>query len=100
MPAADVGLELLQAYKRKRSQNPTLDRATLFKYLLWDRFEGRMVLDSELEAMARASANLYELSLAVLFRERPHMDGPGQRDVAEKELARFFKQNAPDQITS
>lgn len=97
MPAADIGLELLNAYKVKRRQNPLADRATLFKYLLWDRFQGKMILDAEIEDMAAEAANLSELALAVLMRERPHLDSPETRQSAARELERFFRLNAPDQ---
>lgn len=96
----NTALELIKAYKEKRARNPQADRRTLFKYLLWDRFEGRMVMDSELDAMAGQSSCLYDLTLKVVSRERPTLASPTTRPALEKELQRFFQLNAPDQLPS
>ncbi|WP_022662695.1 hypothetical protein [Paucidesulfovibrio longus] len=94
----DTALALIKAYKEKRARNPGAGRRTLFKYLLWDRFEGRMIMDSELDEMAAQSSNLYELTLKVVERERPALASPATRPALEKELLRFFQLNAPDQL--
>ncbi|MGE4293691.1 MAG: hypothetical protein AB7E32_15950 [Desulfovibrio sp.] len=96
----DTALELIRAYKEKRARNPQAGRRTLFKYLLWDRFEGRMIMDSELEEMAEQCSTLYELTLKVVERERPALASPATRPALEKELLRFFQLNAPDQLPS
>ena len=96
MPAPDTALELITAYRLKRARNPLADRATLYKYLLWDRFSGRMVLDAELDEMARDAGNLLELTLRVIGREKPGLAAGSLRQPLERELRRFFELNAPD----
>ncbi len=72
----DTAMQILSAYKLKQKQNPVADRATLFKYILWDRFSGKMISDSELNGVAADSASLSELAYAVLVREnRPWPKG-------------------------
>lgn len=93
-----IAREILDAYERKRRKDPSADRATLYKHLLWDRFQGRMILDEELEDMARNSANLLELTLRVLEREKPNVLARGLRGSVEHELNLFFKLNAPGEL--
>ncbi|MEF2145902.1 MAG: hypothetical protein V3573_10685 [Desulfovibrionaceae bacterium] len=94
----DTALELIRAYKDKRARNPMADRRTLYKYLLWDRFQGRMIMDSEIETMASETCSLYELTLKVVERERPALASPATRKALERELTRFFRLNAPDHL--
>ena len=92
----DTALALIAAYRAKRKSNPDLDRATLYKYVLWDRFQGAMILDREIDEMAGAAESVYELAVMVALHERPQLAEPGLRATLEKELARFFDLNAPD----
>lgn len=95
MPAT-VALDILNAYKLKRTQNPAADRNTLFKYLLWDRFKGKMIMDSELDEMAASSNTLSELTLKVLVREKPAMAGGRLEQDAKKAIDQFFSMNFPE----
>ena len=92
----DTAMEILSAYRRKRDQNPTADRTTLFKYVLWDRFSGRLVADSELADMAAASATLSELAFNVLKRERPAMAEGRLEQSARDAIRTYFRMNYPD----
>jgi len=96
MPAT-TALELLTAYKLKVRQNPAADRATLFKYLLWDRFKGKMIMDAELNEMATSSSNLSELSFKVLSREKPSMVAGKLGSDAQTAIKQFFVMNFPDE---
>lgn len=95
MPAS-TALEMLTAYKLKRRQNPSADKSTLFKYILWDRFDGTMVLDAELNEMAATSESLNELTLKVLAREKPTMAAGQLKQDAQKAIDHFFAMNLPD----
>lgn len=97
MPAT-TALELFNAYKLKIRQNPGASRTTLFKYLLWDRFKGKMIMDAELNEMATSSANLSELSFKVLSREKPNMVAGNLEAAAKSAIKQFFVMNSPDEV--
>ncbi|WP_243544605.1 hypothetical protein [Pseudodesulfovibrio tunisiensis] len=97
MPA-NTALELLTAYREKARRNPSADRRTLFKYLLWDRFRNRMILDEDIEEMAAASRNLCELTFRVIAREKPHMAEGRLAQAVRDQLRQFFTLNAPDEV--
>lgn len=91
----DTAMEILRAYRRKQKQNPNADRSTLFKYILWDRFSGRLVADAELEEMAGA-ATLADLAFAILAREKPAMTEGRLERSARDAIQRFFEMNYID----
>jgi hypothetical protein len=91
----DTAMDTLRAYRLKQKQNPNADRTTLFKYILWDRFSGRLVPDAELTAMAESSASLAELAFAVLAREKPAMAEGRLAASARDAIRRFFEMNYP-----
>jgi len=97
MMPTTTALELLNAYKLKVRQNPTADRATLFKYLLWDRFSGKMVTDAELGEIATSSRNLAELTFKVLSREKPNMVAGGLEKASMTAIKQFYVMNFPDE---
>jgi len=92
----DTAMQILSAYKLKQKQNPVADRATLFKYILWDRFSGKMISDSELNGVAADSASLSELAYAVLVREKPAMAEGVLAQSAKDAIRRYFRMNYPD----
>jgi len=92
----DTAMEILNAYKQKRQQNPAADQATLFKYILWDRFTGKMVTDSELGDMASSSRTLSDLALQVLKREKPTMATSRLERNAQDAIKHYFMMNYPD----
>lgn len=89
-------MEILRAYRRKREQNPAADRPTLFKYIVWERFDGRLVMDSDLDAMVAQSASLADLAFHVLSREKPAMAEGRLAQSARDAIRRYYKQNFPD----
>ena len=91
----DIAMDILRAYQLKQKQNPDADRTTLFKYILWDRFSGRLVTDAELNAMAGSSDNLADLVFAVLAREKPTLTQGRLAVSAQDAIKRFFERNYP-----
>ena len=94
----DTAMDILNAYRLKRKQNPAADRATLFKYILWDRFSGRMVADAELAAMADAAQTLADLAFAVLVREKPALATGRLAQSAREAIRRYYVMNYPDGV--
>lgn len=94
----DTAMETLSAYKLKRKQNPSADQATLFKYVLWDRFSGKMISDSEIDAMAKNARTLGELALEILKREKPAMADGRLEASARDAIKHYFVINYPDGI--
>ncbi len=94
----NTAMETLSAYKLKRQQNPAADQATLFKFILWDRFSGKRIEDSELKAVASASRNLSELAFAILVREKPTMAEGLLKKSAKDAIRQYFIMNYPDGV--
>lgn len=94
----DTAMAILNAYRIKRKQNPATDRATLFKYVLWDRFDGTMVSDDDIADMVADSPTLAELSLHVLKRENPAMADPMLEKSAKSAIWQYFVMNYPDGV--
>ncbi|MGL1863226.1 MAG: hypothetical protein OCC46_11945 [Pseudodesulfovibrio sp.] len=92
----DTAMEILSAYKLKRKQNPAADQPTLFKFVLWDRFSGAMVMDSELANMVTASPSLSELAFQVLAREKPAMAEGRLAQSAREAIKRYYSMNYPE----
>ncbi len=92
----DTAMDILNAYRVKKNQNPAADQGTLFKYILWDRFAGKMVTDAELAEMVAASRTLSALALAVLLKEKPAMEDDRLRRSAQEAIRRFYSMNFPD----
>lgn len=95
MPS-NTAMEIFSAYKAKQQQNPSADQATLFKYILWDRFRNAMITDADIEQIARQARNLNELSYAVLSREKPAMAEGVLAKSARDAIKQFFSMNFPD----
>lgn len=95
MPS-NTAMEIFSAYKTKQQQNPSADQATLFKYILWDRFKNVMITDADIERIARESKNLNELAYAVLSREKPSMAEGVLAKSAKDAIKQFFSMNYPD----
>lgn len=93
----EIALEILKAYREKQRLNPGAPRATLFRYIVWDRFQGRMIMDSELDAMAAASSSLQELAYTIIAREKPHLVRDSLARTVDQELTKFFELNAPEE---
>jgi len=93
----EIALEILKAYREKVRLNPAAPRATLFKYIVWDRFKGRMIMDAELDAMATSSTCLQELVYKIVAREKPHLVRDTLAMTVEQELTKFFELNAPEE---
>jgi hypothetical protein len=93
----DTAMEILAAYRAKRRLNPAADKATLFKYILWDRFKGRMIQDSEMDRMAAGAATLAELSLVVIGREKPALVAGRLEQVAREAIRKYYVLNFPDE---
>lgn len=89
-------METLKAYRLKQKQNPNTDRTTLFRYILWDRFSGRMVTDEELNSMAASADTLAELAFAILTREKPTLAEGRLARSARDAIRQFFVMNYPD----
>ena len=89
-------METLRAYRLKQKQNPNADRSTLFRYILWDRFSGKLVTDGELDAMAASSNTLAELAFTVLAREKPALAEGRLARSARDAIRQFFVMNYPD----
>ena len=94
----DTAMDILSAYRLKRKQNPAADRATLFKYILWDRFAGKMVADDDLAAMAGSARTLADLAFAVLAREKPAMATGLLAQSAREAIRRYYRINYPDGV--
>ncbi|QGY39401.1 hypothetical protein GM415_04450 [Pseudodesulfovibrio cashew] len=92
----NIAMEILSAWKRKRNQNPSADQATLFKYILWERFADRMIADDEMEAMAHGATSLADLALRVLQREKPAMKEEPLSSSARTAIRQFFVMNYPE----
>ncbi|MDC0335348.1 hypothetical protein OAN24_00415 [Pseudodesulfovibrio sp.] len=92
----DTAMEVFNAYKRKRDQNPAADQPTLFKYILWDRFSGSMVMDSDIDAMVTVSKSLSDLAFQVLAREKPAMAEGRLEQSARDAIKRYYSMNYPD----
>ncbi|WP_147819791.1 hypothetical protein [Salidesulfovibrio onnuriiensis] len=93
----EIALEILKAYRDKQRLNPGAPRSTLFKYIVWDRFKGRMIMESELDSMATTSTSLQELAYKVIAREKPHLVRDSLAKTVDDELTRFFELNAPEE---
>jgi hypothetical protein len=93
----DTALEILAAFRQKRRLNPAADRATLFKYVLWDRFKGRMILDSDIDRMVAQSSTLGDLAFHVLAREKPAMTDGRLEQTAREAIRKYFVLNCPDE---
>ena len=94
----DTAMDILNAYRLKRKQNPTADRATLFKYILWDRFAGKMIADADLAAMADSAQTLADLAFAVLAREKPALATGRLAQSARDAIRRYYVMNYPDGV--
>ncbi|MEF2229831.1 MAG: hypothetical protein V3571_02800 [Pseudodesulfovibrio sp.] len=94
----DTAMDILAAFRLKRKLNPAADRATLFKYVLWDRFSGRMVADAELADMAASARTLADLAFAVLAREKPALAQGRLAESARDAIRRFYAMNYPDAL--
>lgn len=92
----DIAMEILSAYKLKRKQNPAADQQTLFKFILWDRFSGKMVTDAEMADMAAASKSLSDLAMSVLKKEKPAMADDRLEQSAREAIRQYFVMNYPD----
>lgn len=99
MPS-QTALEILKAYQEKKRLNPDAPRPTLFKYIVWDRFRDRMIMDEELEEMVTGSRNLQELTYKIIAREKAHLLENGLDTAVNDELSKFFDLNAPDEKLS
>lgn len=95
MPA-ETALEILKVFRKKKELNPTASDNLLYKYVLWDRFEGKMIMDSELDEMATKAKSLPDLVCAIIFKERPKLQHHGlEKDVCD-EVRSFFARTAPE----
>ncbi|QJB55958.1 hypothetical protein [Pseudodesulfovibrio sp. zrk46] len=94
----DIAMAILNAYKLKRQQNPAADQATLFKYILWDRFKNNMVTDAEMAQMATTAKSLSELSLMVLKKEKPTMSEGLLEKSARDAIRQYYVMNFPDGV--
>lgn len=88
-------MEILKSYKVKEQQNPGANKATLFKYILWDRFNGLMIPDSEINQIATQSRSLAELTFEALSREKPAMAEGRLAQSAREAIKRYFSMNYP-----
>jgi len=92
----DTAMDILTAYRLKRRQNPAADQATLFKFILWDRFAGKMVADADMADMAASARTLADLTFAVLVREKPALATGRLADSAREAITRYYRINYPD----
>lgn len=92
----DTALAMHKAYITKRKQNPAADKATIFKYILWDRFNNKMVTDAEMLEMARSARSLSELTYAILCKENPAMAEGRLAESAQSAIRSYFNMNFPD----
>lgn len=92
----NTAMDILKAFKLKQQQNPAADRSTLFKYLLWDRFSGKMVTDAEMEDMVRNAGSLANLTLMVLQKEKPAMEDSRLEASARDAINQYFRMNYPE----
>ncbi len=91
----DTAMEILKSYKLKEQQNPGADQATLFKFILWDRFNGLTISDSEIQDIASRSRNLAELAFEAVSREKPTMAEGRLAQSAKDAIKRYFSMNYP-----
>jgi len=94
----DTAMEILSAYKLKRTQNPAADQPTLFKFILWDRFKSAMVTDAEMLEMSSSARNLSELALMVLKKEKPAMSDGRLEQSARDAIQKYYRMNFPDGV--
>lgn len=92
-----TAVKLLSSYRARLARRPGEDRATLFKFLLWEVCGDLMVPEAELTRVARTSRTLHDLTLAALQLMHPSLSG-APLDSVRTELRRFFRQNAPDEV--
>ena len=92
----NTAMEILNAYKTKQRQNPAADQTTLFKFILWDRFNNAMVTDAEMAEIVRDSKNLNELSFNILVREKPSMAEGVLAQSARDAIKQYYAMNFPD----
>lgn len=92
----NTAMEILHAYKIKQQQNPAADRATLFRYILWDRFRHAMITDAEIDRLVGDCTTLNQLAFAVLAREKPAMAEGVLAQSARDAITRYFSMNYPD----
>lgn len=97
MPQA-IALELYKAYQAKRTSDPDLERKTIFKHLLWATFDGRMILDEEIDRMAAQATTLFELTIGVVQQLKPQFKDPALNATLKRELHRYFDLNMPDAL--
>lgn len=91
----DIAMEIHKSYLLKQQQNPGADQATLFKYILWDRFSGMMIPDNEISQIAGRSRTLAELSFEVIAREKPNMAEGRLAQSARDAIKRYYSMNFP-----
>jgi len=94
----DTAMEILSIYKLKRQQNPAADQATLFKYILWDRFKNAMVTDAEIAEIATSAGKLSELALMILKKEKPAMTDGLLEKSARDAIRQYYVMNYPDGV--
>ncbi|MBU1248065.1 MAG: hypothetical protein KKB70_05155 [Proteobacteria bacterium] len=91
-----IALELCKAYQAKRTSDPTLERSTIFKHLLWARLDGRMVMDAEIDRMALEAKTLFDLTILLVQQLKPQFQDPTLNKALRTQLKRYFDLNMPD----
>lgn len=91
----DTAMEIHKSYLLKQQQNPGADQATLFKYILWDRFTGMMISDNEISQIAAQTRTLADLSFEVISREKPTMAEGRLAQSARDAIRRYYSMNFP-----
>ena len=92
----NTAMEVYNAYKLKQQQNPAADQKTLFKFILWDRFNNAMVTDAEMASIVEQSKNLNELAYNILIKEKPSMAEGILAQSAKDAIKQYFVMNFPD----
>lgn len=88
-------MEIHKSFLVKTDQNPTAPQATIFKYILWDRFNGLTISDNEISQIASQCSTLAELAFEAISREKPTMAEGRLAQSAKDAIQKYFRLNYP-----